>query len=150
MSNVLFRLLFAALAAMVFVSPAAAADLLDYDNGYAPPESLPDPYAYNGYPHSAYEGTYAPPNVDIRYPAPAYGRPDYRDVARYCEPNDGTVAAGYIPPAWCFPARPGASGPIDLPAPSIYGPRYPTPGFAHRRAPRYDGNDPYRARYEPN
>ena len=92
-------------------------------------------------------GTYAPPDVSIRYPAPAYGRPDYRDVARYCEPDDGTVAAGYIPPAWCFPARPGASGPIDLPAASIYGPRYPTPGYAHRRAPHYYGNDPYRARY---
>jgi hypothetical protein len=143
MSKVFWKLVSSVLAPLVLVVPAAAADLLPYENGY-----LPEPYAR---PH-AYTG----------YPGPAYGRPDYRDIARYCEPDDWAVADGYIPPAWCFSEGPErALAPIGVPAPypyqrgytSHYRGNYPIPGYASgpplAPAGGY-GNYPYRAGYEPD
>jgi hypothetical protein len=145
------KLLFIALAPLLLVSPAAATDLMNYDNGYAP-EAYVGPDAYAGYPGPAYERPYVPPDAYIRYPAPAYEHPNYRDVARYCEPDAWAIAEGYVPPTWCFPEGPTtALDTMGLPAPSIYGRNYPTPGYASRRAPpgRY-GNYPYRASHDLN
>ena len=113
MSILFIRALLLAGAPLVLVSPAAATDLLDYDFGY-PRQGYLDP-AYER-PYGAYAGY----------------RPDYRDIARYCEPDDWAVANGYVPPTWCFPGRPAQVwGRAGLP---------PAPGCAQR-------DYPYRARY---
>jgi hypothetical protein len=149
MSKLLCKLVFVAVAPLLWVSPASATDLLEYENGYAP---YAGPHPYSTEPGLAYERPYAPPDAYIRYPAPAYGHPNYRDVARYCDPDIWALADGYVPPPWCFPEGPApAVDPSGVSVPRIYGRDYPPPEYAPRPAPDDSfGRYPNRARYEPN
>jgi hypothetical protein len=122
--------------------PAEGADLLPYDSGYhgdanVLPENgySPEPYVHPrgniGYPDQAYGGAYG---------RPPYGRPDYRDVARYCQPDGWAVANGYLPPLWCFPGgQERARAPFEVAPPHAYGRgswsgNYPIRGYAHGTA----------------
>jgi hypothetical protein len=149
MSKLLWNLVFVAMTPLLLASPAGATDLLEFDNGYAP---YAEPLPYSTEPDLAYERSYAPPDAYIRYPNPAYGHPNYRDVARYCDPDNWALANGYVPPPWCFPEGPArAFDPSGVSIPRIYGRDYPAPGYAPRPAPDGSfGRNPNRARYELN
>jgi hypothetical protein len=127
--------------------PAEGADLLPYDGGYHDDADLlphengysPEPYVrprgYIGYPDQAYGGVYGRPP----YPA-YYGRPDYRDLARYCQPDAWAVANGYLPPLWCIPrGQERARAPFEVAPPHAYGRgswsgNYPIRGYAYGTA----------------
>jgi hypothetical protein len=130
------------LAPLMLVLPAGATDLLPdeysyppegsgpYENSYNDRADLPpdengyrrEPYvdwqSHTGDPDPAYERPYGrSPYLDY----PAYERRDYRDLARYCQPDGWAVANGYLPPQWCFPEpRERAGAPLGVAPPSPY------------------------------
>ena len=132
MSKLFLKLLVVTFASLTLALPAAATDLLPYGDVY-PPEGadlLPG-YAQGGADVLPYGNSYAPEGIDLqpygngdppdsyspprpgpayerpfRFPDagyPVYRRPDYRDIARYCQPDAWSIAHGYVPPAWCYP-----------------------------------------------
>jgi hypothetical protein len=153
------------LAPLILVLPAGATDLLPDEYSYPPEGSDPYDNSYNdgaamlpdengyrrepyvsshghtGYPDQNYQRPYGRfPDVD----SPAYGRSDYRDLARYCQPDDGAAANGYLPPRWCFQeGRERAGTSIGVAPPSAYQRGYisrnhPIRGYEHRTAPAGD------------